>query len=368
MSSGKYNLNVFEGSFLDIEEQKPEWKDFDVVMGNPPYQKKVGVKKSEPVWNKFVLQSLNLILDGGFLSFIHPSGWRDVDGKFKDVQREMLSRNLMYLEIHNEADGASTFHSATRYDWYILQNKMGEHTKTTIQFEDELITDINLKGMEFIPNGKYLLISSLISHDKTNSVITLHDWSSYETRKPWMSKERTEENKYPCIYVTNKDDKIRILYSSKKGKHFGVSKLIWSNGDIRSRSSVADYDGKYGLTQFAYAIMDSPNVLNKIKEAFDSEEFREMMVMCAVGQANINHKIIALFKKDFWKAFVPENEERGISEIVEEKKEVKSVSKNYTIPQLKQLLKDYKGKGHKIEGLSKNKKQLQEMCEKYHLF
>jgi len=29
----------------------------------------------------------------GYLLFIHPSGWRNTDGKFKNIQKEILNRN-----------------------------------------------------------------------------------------------------------------------------------------------------------------------------------------------------------------------------------------------------------------------------------
>jgi hypothetical protein len=61
--------------------------------------------------------------------------------------------------------------------------------------------------------------------------------------------------------------------------------------------------GDYGLTQFAYAIVDKPENLPKIKEVFDTKEFRDLMELCAVGQLTINYKVISRFKKDFWKIF-----------------------------------------------------------------
>ena len=89
-------------------------------------------------------------------------------------------------------------------------------------------------------------------------------------------------------------DKIEI-------SHFGISKFIWSNGRISSIGSYVDTNGDYGLTQFAYAIVDKPENLQKIKEVFDSKNFRNLMELCAVGQLTVNHKVISTFKKDFWK-------------------------------------------------------------------
>ena len=57
----------------------------------------------------------NILKENGYLVYVHPSGWRDIDGKFKSIQKEILSRNLMYLEIHNEKDGQRTFGAISKY-------------------------------------------------------------------------------------------------------------------------------------------------------------------------------------------------------------------------------------------------------------
>ena len=59
----KYKLNIYEGSTLELDIKKVWGLDkFDIIMGNPPYQeKKEGFKKSKPLWNIFVLNSLNIL-------------------------------------------------------------------------------------------------------------------------------------------------------------------------------------------------------------------------------------------------------------------------------------------------------------------
>ena len=107
-----------------------------------------------------------------------------------------------------------------------------------------------------------------------------------------------------CIYTINSKNQIKHRYSSINKGHIGMSKLMWSNGRIKSIGSVIDKEGKYGLTCFAYGIVDNPENLENLKKVFDSYEFRRLMEYCAVCQLTVNYKIIALFKKDFWKEFI----------------------------------------------------------------
>lgn len=311
--NNQYNLNLYEGDTLELDT-KQEWgiDEFDVILGNPPYQQKVGPKNTEPLWNKFVIKSLILLKSSGYLVYVHPSGWRNITGRFKNIQKEILSRDLQYLEIHNEKDGMKTFSSETRYDWYVLKNNKVNTTNTIIKFQDGTMNTINVNGLEFIPNGEYEKIMSMIAKNGEETVNVLHSESLYEIRKKWMSRTKTEECKYPCVYTVNSKSEITYYYSSKQHGHYEVPKFIWSNGRISSIGSYVDINGDYGLTQFAYAIVDKPENLQKIKQAFDTKDFRNLMELCAVGQLTVNYKVISIFKKNFWKIFTGEIENEVI--------------------------------------------------------
>ena len=307
--SDAYKLNIYEGDTLKMDVKKEfklhsDFKGFDVIIGNPPYQHTTGPHTKITLWNKFINNSLTILKLGGYLVFVNPSGWRNINGNFKNIQKEFLSRNLKYLEIHNEKDGLKTFRCSTRYDWYVLKNEIVDTTNTIIKFQDGTTKTINVNGLEFIPNGEYEKIMSMIAESSEDKVSVMHDYSLYEIRKSWISKIKTDVYKYPCVYTVNSKNELTHYYSSVQRGHFGVPKFIWSNGQISSIGSYVDLNGDYGLTQFSYAIVDEPENLPKIKEAFDSKEFRNLMKLCAVGQFTVNHKIISKFKKDFWKVFL----------------------------------------------------------------
>ena len=133
----------------------------------------------------------------------------------------------------------------------------------------------------------------------------MYSRSDYGTDKKNTNSEKTSEFKYPCVYTVNSQSEPTFYYSNtNQNGHFGIPKFIWSNGRISSIGSYIDETGEYGLTQFSYAIVDEPKNLPLIKKAFDSIEFRNLMESCAVGQLTVNHKIISLFRKDFWKEFI----------------------------------------------------------------
>ena len=280
---------------------------YDIIIMNPPYQTKSDKnhKKTQTLWDKFVLMAITVVKNDGWLCAIHPCGWRDVAGQFKSVQNVLKNKKINYLEMHDRADGVKTFGVQTAYDWYVLQNTDND-IKTTIVTQDGFTKNINLQGLDFIPNGSFDEIHALCAKNGQPSVEMLCD-SSYHIQRDYVTEIETVEYKYPCIYSVLKDGTINLRWSSINNKgHFGLAKVVFSNG---SSAPIIDEYGKYGLTEFAYAIVDTPENLHLIQKAMLSEKFLKLMADCQlIGKHRYHYKAIKLFRKDFWKEFVDEEE------------------------------------------------------------
>jgi hypothetical protein len=290
--------------FNKLDEQLVNMQ-FDVVLGNPPYQIKVGDKKTEPIWNKFFHKSLSLLKEGGYMSLIHPSGWRNIEGKFSDVKDIIKKKKLHYLSINNEKKGMEIFGAETRFDYYLLENTVNDGVLTEITFQDGTVDEVDLSNIGFIPNGSLSEVQSLIAKEGEEKVDLLYSRSSYGTDKSNVSKVQENNFIHPCVYTVNYLSQPTFYYSStNENGHFGIPKVIWSNGRISSVGSYIDETGEFALTQFAYAIADEVENLPNIKRALDSVKFKKLMELCAVGQLTINHKVISTFRKDFWREFI----------------------------------------------------------------
>lgn len=71
----QYKLNLFEGSFFDYKNDII----FDIIYGNPPYQK-VYLKTGKSIggtslWSVFINNSIKILKDDGFLLFLTPCSW-----------------------------------------------------------------------------------------------------------------------------------------------------------------------------------------------------------------------------------------------------------------------------------------------------
>jgi len=300
LEGSRYNLNIYEGSFIDYRHfTKVELAfTFDIIVGNPPYQ-----YNTSSIWELFVKRSSKMIKDDGYLLYIHPSGWRDITGNKRKVYDYIKENNLIYLSMNSYSKGTKVFKASKvsiNYDFYLVQHRKTNTNITTINDFDEKIYDIDLNKWDFIPNGKFKEIGELLAVDK--SVCVIYNRSIYDIRKDNMNSKENEIFKYPCVYTISQRKGVSFFYSNIDKGHFGISKVIWSDG---RGSPFIDYEGKYGLTEFGYAIEDDKENLPKILETLLNKDFLKLMSYLIFKKAHkYNYKVIALFKKDFYKHFI----------------------------------------------------------------
>jgi len=297
-NGNKYKLNYYEGDTLTIDIKK-EWDidGFDLVIGNPPYQNSCGNKgKGNTLWDKFVNISLKKWLcKDGYLVFVHPQGWRQIDNK---TGKLMLSKQILYLNMNDVNEGQKVFKCSTTFDYYVLQN--------TEPFQETIINDyknkeysFDLKNMRFISNHSILDINQYLDYKNENGII--NDRSNYGADKKWMSKEKTEEFKYPCVYSINKKNELSLRYSNTNTKgHFDITKFIVSNG----AGFYKDIEGHYGCTQWAYYIKCNIEDMDIIEKCFQNQEFLNIIDAVKLTSNKYNYSILKYLKKDFWKEFV----------------------------------------------------------------
>lgn len=304
----EYNTNIYWGSYLEDGfdyHMKNVWNidKFDLIIQNPPYQmQRDGFKKTQPLWHLFVQKSLKLLKEDKYMIMVHPAGWRSPEGIFREVFEEFQKRKIYHLSLNDFKKGAEIFGVGTNYDYYLLKNSEKDvNHLTTVETSDGIITTLNINSLSFIPNGDFEMYQNLSNGDIKVNII--HSFSSYETRKSWVSKDQKNDFIYPCIYTITQKSGITNFFSNRNDNgHFGIPKVIWTNG--LGTYPVIDQTGYYGLTQFAYGITDDIENLENIKKAMESERFIKMMEYSKFTNNKYDYKIIRTFRKDFWKEFI----------------------------------------------------------------
>jgi hypothetical protein len=300
--NNEYKLNIYEGDSLELKPLEIfQVKEFDIIIGNPPYNDASGNKgKGHTLWTKFVKKSLNKwSKNGSYISLIHPSLWRQIDN---EIFEEIKKYNLLYLNINNDKEGQKIFSCGTRFDWYILLKEKNNNKITTINGEDKKEYKININKWKFLPNKEYTKIIDLISDNEDDKLEICNYRSNYGADKKWINNKKNNEYKYPCIYSINKNDEPNLKYSKiNTNGHFGLKKFIFSNG----LGFIKDIDGIYGLTQWANCIYDNKESIEEIYKCFKNIEFQEKIISSIkLDSSTYNIKVMKLFKKDFYKKFI----------------------------------------------------------------
>jgi hypothetical protein len=296
-----FEFNNYTGDILKLNiEDKWNINGFDAVIGNPPYNDDSGNKgKGHTLWTIFIEKSLKeWLLPNGYLLFVNPSLWRQPE---HPLQSLMKSKQIIYLEIHDEKDGLKTFKCNTRYDVYLIQNNPYE-VNTTIKTQKGEIIHINLTEWKFIPNYKFIELKNLID-DTKEKINVLYSRSDYASDKKWIKKKKTDIYKYPVAYSVNRANEVRIIWSeiNTKEGHYGVPKVIFGSG---ATGFIIDKEGKYACSEFCTGIVDDVENLENIAKVLNADKFKDIILATSVSKAEINRKILKHFKKDFWKEFI----------------------------------------------------------------
>ena len=319
--NNQYKLNLNEGNSLELNTENV-WgiKKFDVVMGNPPYNKsKDGTLKGgyggRSLWDLFVVKSLNdWVSENSYLVFIHPPSWRKPEHYLWEV---LGKKQLLYLKTYSKKEGNKIFGCSTLVDYYVLKNT-NIYKETIIDGQDGKTYSINLNDWNFLPSGVFDNIRQILGKNEV-----LYSSSIYDTRRPYVNntKTKTENNNLPVVHNMTKKDGLGFVYSSENKGHFGVSKVILSFGEFQYPYN--DWNGEYGMSQICYGLkINSKEEGDKIVEAINSVKFKEILKYTKWSTFQTDWRMFKEFKPDFWRSFISEELNPSSSnEVVEEEDE-----------------------------------------------
>jgi len=374
------DANICCGDFLS--DKCFEGMNFDVIIGNPPFQKdKVnklqGGYGGRTLWDKFVVKIFNILNTNGYLAFITPPEWRKPENNLYEL---MTNQNqLLYLHIYGERQGQEKFHVSQRFDLYIIQHKHKyKNTKIVDELNDSI--ELNLTNWPFLPNYDYNTISHIITTEQKGIKI-IYSSTLYETRKEYICDKKQnavciiknpqgkivrespkQDFKYPVVHSINQSG-IVFWYSSDNTKgHFGIPKVLLNFN--RNQYPVNDFDGDYGMSQITFGIpITSRKQGDEIVKAINTDAFKEIIKATKWGAFQTDWRMFKYFKPDFYKYFLQKSPKtKKIAKVITLSLEKESTLKSKTPTKdkkerakTKTTQKFTKAKGHKKDNKTKKR-------------
>lgn len=124
--NNEYNLNIYEGNSLEMDTEKI-WnvEKFDIIVGNPPYQKNFennnGRVGGSSLWSEFINKFIDKLNDNKYLLFITPCSWM-TGGSNKqsgNILNGVMKKNtLLYLNIE---ECSKYFNVGSTFSYYLIK-------------------------------------------------------------------------------------------------------------------------------------------------------------------------------------------------------------------------------------------------------
>jgi hypothetical protein len=296
--NNELKLNIYEGDSLKVDYNKEfKIKQFDIIIGNPPYQKEN--KKNNTarggtnnnLYLEFINNAISLLKKNGYLLFIHPLNWRKIGSK---IFTEFINRNIHYLKLNY---GGDLFENVSvKTDYYVLKNSNSKNYKSIIEFinnKKTFTSNVILSNtLKFIPNIFNEHINSILNkiniYGKQYECIISSD--CHKTRHH-VQKGKTELFKYPLFNTSGNPFE---YFSSKPHKNQYSKKIILSNS---GKLSPFYDEGILGTTQDSmYILVNSKKEGNIIINTINSELFTFLIQICQWGNFRNEASLFTYFK------------------------------------------------------------------------
>jgi len=258
-------LHIFHGDTITQFNARRHFgiNKITAVVGNPPFehpqQKETRKNAGDSLWPLFVEKSFNeWLAPNGFFVMLLPPGWRkpsDDKCRAKDLWKLMSKDNTcLWIKMYDTQQSKDAFegHVAIRFDLVVVK-KQKLNFRTIIEATDKKTYQKCLDTLPYLPNGHLNQWFKLFTARGPKCNV-IHSYV-YESRKTIIRDVKDCEFRYPVIKSIVKEG-AKLAYTNKKDKAggFGVRKVIF-NELGGWNTPILDFEGRYGMTQHAFAIV-----------------------------------------------------------------------------------------------------------------
>ena len=262
----KYKLNIHEGDTLKMDVRK----EFDVVIGNPPFQgsgrKKIYIDFIENIIN-------NKLKEDGYLLFITPKlSLLYLLGSSISRQTIRQLYNIKYINTSNNIKGKYFKNIGSDFMYFILKNNT-DYDKTTFVFDDDTIDE----NLILVFNSILDTTTKTKSSNVINKLIKLNsnEWKRKASRiSENLQDIKSDTHINKIIYKLKTDPKNdEIMWSNKRHPDMDKYKVMYPTLGKRILID-SNRDLFCGTSFIVYITCSSLNECENIKKLMNSKLFK----------------------------------------------------------------------------------------------
>jgi site-specific DNA-methyltransferase (adenine-specific) len=293
-----------------------EWKtnmNFDVIVGNPPYQDGDREEQANKLWPQFVKKSTDLSNNNGYIALVTPNGWMQPTADIgKGTGKNALSifndifkkNNLILANIDSDAIRENYFKGVgSTFSYYIFQKTQYSGITTLVTPSGQIQIDINkIESLPKVTSPESLSISSKMVGTPFTFCDQNHGLGGSESSVKGTSvsgKNKQLINHKYKVYHTNKGGGT-YWFSEKLNPYATTPKVIIS----LSGSYLPVFNKTEGFSNMCVAIIcDTDKAAQSATQVLSSKLYKFWVDMQKFSGFNPRKLILSLPKVDLTRSW-----------------------------------------------------------------
>ena len=291
-SSKKYKLNLYCGDSLTIDIQKEfNVNNFDVILGNPPYQESninLSSKGGTNLYTKFMNHGFNLLKENGFLMFINPISFIGPSTN-KQMGSDILHNIFLKYDLHywNMNECKKYFKGiGSTFTYYIIQKSISDIETTIVsEFKKNIeISTINMKkyyDLKFLPihitKEKLNLVQEIVNTKNKLKIERIRTLDTSHKNKKNLSLVKCDKFKYVTYHT-----KTKTYYSDIKQDIYDKPKILLNMSGHINIELIKDGN----ITESKFFILPNKKESEFILQLFSDNKIIEYLELCKYSGFN----------------------------------------------------------------------------------
>ena len=217
--NNEFKLNLYEGDTLNINLDEAFGRnEFDIIIGNPPYNEELKREGAKPLYNKFIEYYVDKCK---MLSFVTPSRWFS-GGKGLDAFRKMMINrtDIVYIKHFNNA--CEIFGNKINIEGGVNHFLIDENYNGLCEYNG---IKIKLNEFDIVVDSKfYNIVNKLLTFDKITKYYISQNHYNIQTNDKRLID--TNKKEYLKCYVSQQKGFIKYINKNEISKDINHYKVI----------------------------------------------------------------------------------------------------------------------------------------------